>query len=79
MENIKLFRSHGISTLLVAAMLIAVLLGVDYYMDIKQDDGDARKLVSREMRIVEQSIMWELWDVELLINELAMMVNHKID
>ena len=66
-------------TLLAAAMLIAVLLGVDYYMDIKQDDGEARKLVSREMRIVEQSIMWELWDVELLVNELAMMVNHKID
>jgi hypothetical protein len=47
----RYLRTKGIYAVIAAAMLIAVLLGAEYYMDIKDDDDEARKLVDRELRI----------------------------
>ena len=54
MDSINRYlRTKGIYAVIAAAVLIAVLLGAEYYMDIKDDDEEARKLVDRELRIAE--------------------------
>ena len=76
MDNLKKYlRTKGIYAVIAAAMLIAVLLGAEYYMDIKDDDEEARKLVDRELRIAEMKIMWELWDIEAQMSDLAIKAN----
>ena len=74
----KYLRTKGISAVLLAATLIAVLLGAEYYMDIKDDDDEARKLVDCELKIAEMNIMWELWDVETQMSNLAIEANQKL-
>ena len=79
MDNLKKYiRARGIYAVIAAAMLIAVLLGVEYYMDIRDDDDEARKLADRELMIAEMNIMSELWDVERLMSNLAIEANKKI-
>ena len=80
MDNLKKYlRTKGIYAVIAAAMLIAVLLGAEYYMDIKDDDEEARKLVDRELRIAEMKIMWELWDIEAQMSDLAIKANQRIN
>lgn len=80
MENLrKYLRSKGIYAVLLAAALVAVLLGVEFYLDIKDDETEAENLVSRELRITEMSIMWELWEVENQMSNLELMANKAIN
>ena len=80
MDNLKKYlRTKGIYAVIAAAVLIAVLLGAEYYMDIKDDDEEARKLVDRELKIAEMKIMWELWDIETQMSDLAIKANQRIN
>lgn len=65
-------RAKGIPTLLTAAVLIAVLLGIDHYLDIRQDEAEARKLMERELMIANLNIMSELADAEIAIDDMGM-------
>lgn len=80
MDNInKYLRAKGIYAVLIAATFIAALLGLEYYMDIKDDDEEAQKLVDRELKIAEMKIMWELWDIETQMSDLAIKANQRIN
>ena len=53
--------------------------GVKHYMDLKQDREEANQLMSRELRIVELSILSELEKTELLMNDMEMRVGYHLD
>ena len=63
-------RAGGIPALLVATLLIILILGVQFYMSIRHDEKDARKLVNREVKIVEQYIKAQLRDAEFSMDDM---------
>lgn len=67
LENI---RGKSIPLLLAAAMLIVVVVGVQYYMSIANDDENARKLVNRELHMVEQRILNLLTEAETSLDDM---------
>lgn len=72
-------RSGGIPALLFATLLIILILGVQFYMSVRHDEGDARKLVNREVKIVEQYIKAQLKDAEFSMEDMQDNVIEYID
>ena len=72
MNNIiNKLRIGGIPALLVATTMVILILAVQYYISVRNDDEDARKLVNRELIIVEQQIMSEFKNAEFALEDMA--------
>lgn len=78
-EYINRFRGRGIPALLVATLLIILVLTVQYYISIHDDEEDARILVNRELVIVEQHIMSELRNAEFSMHGMYDAVEDNLD
>lgn len=79
MEHIKQLRAKGIPTLLTAAVLIFIVLGLDQYMDSQKNEENAQKLMQRELKIAEMGIAWETYDVEVLIEKLSVEARQQLE
>lgn len=64
------FREKGFLPLLISSLIIMIVIGVQYYMSIKEDEHEARKLVNRELKIVEQSIVAKFIEAEFSMDDL---------
>ena len=64
------FREKGFLPLLISSLIIMIVIGVQYYMSIKEDEQEARKLVNRELKIVEQSIVAKFIEAEFSMDDL---------
>ena len=78
-EYINRLRGRGIPALLVASLLIILVLTVQYYLSIHDDEEEARKLVNRELVIVEQHVMSELRNAEFSMHEMYDAVEEGLD
>jgi len=78
-EYINRLRGRGIPALLAATLLIILVLAVQYYISIHDDEKDARKLVNRELVIVEQHIMSELRRAEFSMHKMYDAVEEDLD
>ena len=56
--------------MLVAPLLIVLVVGAQYYVSVRQDQKEARKLLNRELTIVEQRMLYELREAENSLNDL---------
>lgn len=56
--------------MLISSLIIMIVIGVQYYMSIKEDEQEARKLVNRELKIVEQSIVAKFIEAEFSMDDL---------
>ena len=61
----------GMRALITSAMLIILVMSINYYLDLKQDESEARKLVDRELKIVDQRFLLGVIETEALINDLC--------
>lgn len=76
---LKLFRSKGMPTLIVAAVLLLAMQGTKHYIDLRQDEQEADKLMGRELKIVELSILSQLEKAELLMDGMELRVGYHLD
>ena len=72
-------RAKGIPTLIGAALFIVVIMGGNLYKDYRQDQENARLLMESKLRIANQDIMWELYDVKMAIDELGQKVSEQLN
>lgn len=68
MAKFNKIHLQGTSTLIVAALLLLAMQGTKYYLDLRQDRSEANKLMDRELRIAELSILSDLEWVEILMD-----------
>ncbi len=78
-EYINRLRGRGIPALLAATLLIILVLAVQSYITIHDEEEDARKLVNRELVIVEQHIMSELRNAEFSMHKMYDAVEDHLD
>ena len=69
-DSIKRLRLRGLPAQLAATLLIILVLTVQSYLSIHDDEEEARKLVNRELVIVEQHIMSELKEAEFSMDDM---------
>lgn len=66
-------------TLIVATVLLLVMQGAKHFMDLRQDEQEANKMMSRELKIVELNILSELEEAELLMDGMEMRMGYHLD
>jgi anti-sigma regulatory factor (Ser/Thr protein kinase) len=71
-------RVKGIPTLLLASLLLIILQGASHYADLNQDEIEAEKLMSCELKIMELNILSELDEAELVMDGMATNIKHHI-
>ena len=65
--------------MLIASLLIVLVVGVQYYISKEQDEVNARKLVNRELIIVERHIMSRLDDAEDALDDMHEEAQRSVD
>ena len=66
-------------TLIVATVFLLVMQGAKHFMDLRQDEQEANKMMSRELKIVELNILSELEEAELLMDGMEMRMGYHLD
>ena len=63
-------RESSALSLIISSIIIVIVVGVQYYMGVQQDVEDAKKLVKRDLQIVEMQIMSIFLDAEFSMDEM---------
>ncbi len=64
--------------MLLASLLLIILQGASHYADLNQDEIEAEKLMSCELKIMELNILSELDEAELVMDGMATNIKHHI-
>jgi anti-sigma regulatory factor (Ser/Thr protein kinase) len=69
-QNEATIRESSALSLIISSIIIVIVVGVQYYMGIQQNVEDAKKLVKRDLQIVEMQIMSTFLDAEFSMDEM---------
>ena len=69
-KDTRNIRESGALPLIISSIIIVIVIGVQYYMGVQQDVEDAKKLVKRDLQIVELHMMSAFLDVEFSMDEM---------
>ena len=69
-QNEATIRESSALSLIISSIIIVIVVGVQYYMGVQQDVEDAKKLVKRDLQIVEMQIMSIFLDAEFSMDEM---------